>query len=48
MGLWTRWHMNRVMTILFWFFVFKLIKWFLDPYFKYRQGTKHVKDYESF
>ena len=46
-GWWSRWHMNRVAMMMTFMLIFRLINWFLDPYFKYK-NRKQVKDYESF
>lgn len=39
--------MSQVITLLTIVFVYKLVNWFLDPYFKYK-NRKQNKDYEVF
>lgn len=39
--------MNKIVLIWVVYFVYRLVRWFLDPYFKYK-SRKQIKDYECF
>lgn len=44
---WTKYHVSTILIVLTVFVAYRLTKWFMDPYFKYK-NRKQVKDYESF
>lgn len=44
---WSKYQMSKVLFAIAVFSVIRLIRWFLDPYFKYK-SRKQVKDYECF
>jgi hypothetical protein len=44
---WARYHISRILSVLAVFLAYRLVCWFLEPYFKYK-NRKQIKDYESF
>lgn len=44
---WVKFHVSKILLALTIFTVLKLVRWFFDPYFKYKNRNA-VKDYECF
>lgn len=44
---WVRYRIGRLLLFLSLYLFLRLVRWFLDPYFKYK-NRKQVKDYESY
>lgn len=44
---WARYHVSSILSLVAVYATYRLVCWFLDPYFKYK-NRKQIKDYESF
>ena len=46
-SIWTKFHVTKLLMLIAVIAIFKLGRWFFDPYFKYKNRNA-VKDYECF